>query len=135
MRDDDFVDAQIARWNVKRQLCRSIRVEKNLIPMIQNIALCARGRTDLLRDRFLLPPLPGEKHVASMVELAAFAIKEEKDIVLEHDNKVAKLFAVTLERIRIRPWPQKRPVAQMRQVLLGRGLPERFLNRHSHTRT
>ena len=134
MCDHDFVDAQLAGWNLKRQWHRSTRVEVNLIAMIQNVALRARRRPDLLRDRFLLPPLLCEKHVPAMVELEAFAIEEEKNVVLEYSNKIAKLLAACLEWIGVRPQPQERPVAQLRQVLFGRGLPNGFLNRHGNAR-
>jgi hypothetical protein len=124
VRDDDFVDAQLSRWNVERQWDGSIRVEINLIAMIQNVALCARRCADLLRDRFFLPPLPREKHIPAIVEPAAFAIKEEKDVVFEDGNEIAKLLAVGLVGIRIRPKIQKRPVAKPRQILFSARLSD-----------
>src|SRR4051812_44689102 len=97
MRDDDFVDTQLACFNVKRKGHRAFGVKINLVAMIQNVSLCTRRCAGLLGDRLLLPTLPGERVLSAMVELAAFAIKEEKDAVLEYGNEIAKLLAVCLK--------------------------------------
>ncbi len=135
MGDDDFVNAQLARWNVERLWYRSVRVKINPIAIIQNVALSARRRAYLFGDRFLLPSLPGEMYIIVVtLELAAFAIKKDKDVVVEHGNEITKLLAISLERICVRPRPQERTVAQARQVLFGRGVPNGLLNRRSNPR-